>query len=317
MSPGNPGKAPGVIAVVGAGTMGAGIAQLACATAGARTLLHDPVEEALQRGITGIQKRLERNVERERMSRRDADQALERLEATPDLAGLEDAELVIEAAPEKLELKREIFGRLSNEVVSEDCVLATNTSSLLVTAVAHGTNRPERVVGMHFFNPPPLMALLEVVAGEQSDEQALATARAAGEAMGKHVIDAVDGPGLSRQPLQPAVGARGAQAALRRRRHARGDRPHLPSGRGIPDGSVRADGPGRGRHGARHLALVLRAELRRAAMAARRRSASRPSPPAGSGASAAGAITTTARAPTAIGPATPTPLRQAAATASW
>jgi 3-hydroxybutyryl-CoA dehydrogenase len=103
---------------------------------------------------------------------------------------------VIEAAPESLELKREIFVRLSTDIVSADCVLATNTSSLLVTAIAAGTTRPERVVGMHFFNPAPVMRLLEVVAGTESAEPALAVARAAGEAMGKHVIDAADGPGF-------------------------------------------------------------------------------------------------------------------------
>ena len=102
---------------------------------------------------------------------------------------------MIEAAPERLELKRELLERLS-EIVSEDCVLASNTSSLLVTAMASAATHPERVVGMHFFNPPPLMALLEVVAGVESSERALAVARAAGEAMGKHVIDAVDGPGF-------------------------------------------------------------------------------------------------------------------------
>jgi 3-hydroxybutyryl-CoA dehydrogenase len=185
-----------VIGVVGAGTMGAGIAQLACANAGARTLLHDPIEEALHKGVEGIKSRLERGVKRGRLSEEEAEQAIERLQPIEDLEGLEGAELIIEAAPEKLELKRDLFGKLSKDVVSNDCVLATNTSSLLVTAVANGTERPERVVGMHFFNPPPLMALLEVVAGEQSSEQALATARAAGEAMGKHVIVAVDGPGF-------------------------------------------------------------------------------------------------------------------------
>ncbi len=188
--------APSVIGVVGAGTMGAGIAQLACANAGARTLLHDPIAQALGKGADGIKARLERGVERGRLTEEQAEQAIERLHPTEDLEDFKDAELVIEAAPEKLELKRELFGRLSGEIVSEDCVLATNTSSLLVTAVANGTKHPERVVGMHFFNPPPLMALLEVVAGEQSSEAAVATARAAGEAMGKHVIVAVDGPGF-------------------------------------------------------------------------------------------------------------------------
>ena len=115
---------------------------------------------------------------------------------------------MIEAAPEDLELKRALFTELA-EHVADDCVLATNTSSLSVTALAAGVPGPERVVGMHFFNPPPVMRLLEVVAGERSGEAALARARATGEAMGRHVIDAADGAGLPREPLQPAVRARG------------------------------------------------------------------------------------------------------------
>jgi 3-hydroxybutyryl-CoA dehydrogenase len=111
------------------------------------------------------------------------------------MAAFADCELVIEAAPERLELKHDIYRRLS-EIVSESCVLATNTSSLLVTAIAPATTVPERVVGMHFFNPPPLMKLLEVIAGEQSSGQALALATATGEAMGKTVIRAKDGPGF-------------------------------------------------------------------------------------------------------------------------
>jgi 3-hydroxybutyryl-CoA dehydrogenase len=188
-------KPPATIGVVGAGTMGAGIAQLACLS-GAKTLLHDPVADALDRGVDQIKRHLERGAARGRWSEQDASAAAQRLEATLDLGDLGPCELVIEAAPERLELKRELFAKLSDKVVSEQCVLATNTSSLLVTAIAGAAKRPERVVGMHFFNPAPLMALLEVVAGEQSAEEALAVARAAGEAMGKHVIDAADGPGF-------------------------------------------------------------------------------------------------------------------------
>jgi 3-hydroxybutyryl-CoA dehydrogenase len=187
-------RIPTVIGVCGAGTMGAGIAQLAC-QAGARTLLHDPDPEALKRGLAGIERHLERGVERGRLSRETADEARAALHPAPTLEELAECELVIEAAPERLEIKRQLFERLS-EVVSEQCVLASNTSSLLVTAMATAATHPERVVGMHFFNPPPLMALLEVVAGIESSERALAIARAAGEAMGKHVIDAVDGPGF-------------------------------------------------------------------------------------------------------------------------
>jgi 3-hydroxybutyryl-CoA dehydrogenase len=183
-----------VLGVVGAGTMGAGIAQLGC-TGGIRTLLHDPDPDALALGVTRIERVLEREVERGRMQPSAADRARELLVAAPALTDLAGCELVIEAAPERLELKRELFAALS-AIVSVECVLATNTSSLLVTALAGAAASPERVVGMHFFNPPPLMALLEVVAGVDSSARALAVARATGEAMGKYAIDAVDGPGF-------------------------------------------------------------------------------------------------------------------------
>jgi 3-hydroxybutyryl-CoA dehydrogenase len=186
---------PHTIGVAGAGTMGAGIAQLAC-LAGARTLLHDPIPEALERGLTQIRKHLERGAERGRWSADEAAAAAARLEGAAALEDLAPCELVIEAAPERLELKHELFAALSKDVVSEECVLATNTSSLLVTAVASAAKGAERVVGMHFFNPAPLMRLLEVVAGEESSDDALAVARATGEAMGKVVIDAADGPGF-------------------------------------------------------------------------------------------------------------------------
>ena len=189
------GKPAQTIGVAGAGTMGAGIAQLGCLS-GARTLLHDPDEAALQRGLEGIKSRLQRSAERGRLSASDAAEAGGRLEAAGELEDLAGCDLVIEAAPERLDIKRELFARVSEQIVSEECVLATNTSSLLVTAVASAAKRPERVVGMHFFNPAPVMRLLEVVAGEQSSDSALAVARATGEAMGKHVIDAADGPGF-------------------------------------------------------------------------------------------------------------------------
>ena len=187
--------AAGIMGVAGAGTMGAGIAQLGCLS-GARTLLHDPDAAALERGLEGIRARLERAVERGRLSESEAEEASGRLEAATALEDFASCDLVIEAAPERLEIKRELFARLSERVVSDECVLATNTSSLLVTAVASAAARPERVVGMHFFNPAPVMRLLEVVAGELSSESALELARATGEAMGKYVIDAADGPGF-------------------------------------------------------------------------------------------------------------------------
>jgi 3-hydroxybutyryl-CoA dehydrogenase len=186
---------PDTIGVLGAGTMGSGIAQLAC-VAGARTLLHDPVGEALARGIESIHRHLDRAVERDRMTADEAAGAKARLQPAAELADLSGAGLVIEAAPESLELKQKMFATLADGIVAENCVLATNTSSLLVTAIAAAVPHPERVVGMHFFNPAPVMRLLEVVAGPESAAAALQTARATGEAMGKTVIDAVDGPGF-------------------------------------------------------------------------------------------------------------------------
>ena len=149
--------------------MGSGIAALA-AEARLRTLLYDPDREALARAPEGVQ-------------------------PVRDLDALAECGLVIEAAPEDLDLKRALFARLA-EVVESDCVLATNTSSLSVTALAAGLPHPACVVGMHFFNPPAKMRLVEVVAGEESSAHALTVAREAGEAMGKHVIDAADSPGF-------------------------------------------------------------------------------------------------------------------------
>jgi 3-hydroxybutyryl-CoA dehydrogenase len=187
-------RAAAVIGVLGAGTMGAGIAQLA-ARAGARTLLHDPVAEALERGVQKIEDGLGKEAAKGRLSEEQARDALARLQPVSGPAELAPCELVIEAAPERLELKHELYRTLS-EIVDERCVLASNTSSLLVTAIAPAASHPERVVGMHFFNPAPVMRLLEVVAGERSSTRALALADATGRAMGKTVIRASDGPGF-------------------------------------------------------------------------------------------------------------------------
>jgi 3-hydroxybutyryl-CoA dehydrogenase len=185
---------PSRLGVVGAGTMGAGIAQLGC-LAGLETLLHDPVEGALERGEYSVRTGLEKGAQRGRWSEDEARAAGDRLRLCDELEGLADCELVIEAAPERPELKRELFERLS-ETCADDTVLASNTSSILVSSLASAAARPENVVGMHFFNPPPLMRLLEVIAAAQTGERALAMARAVGEAMGKTVIVASDGPGF-------------------------------------------------------------------------------------------------------------------------
>jgi 3-hydroxybutyryl-CoA dehydrogenase len=181
---------PDTIGVVGAGTMGAGIAQLGAA-AGMRTLLHDPVEEALERGSFAVRRGLAKWVAKGHAS----EDAAGRLEPVATLEELAPCELVIEAAPERADLKRELFARLSG-IVGGDAVLATNTSSIPVTSLAGAAARPANVVGMHFFNPPPLMRLLELIRADQTGEQAFEVARATGEAMGKEVIVAADGPGF-------------------------------------------------------------------------------------------------------------------------
>jgi len=160
--------------------MGAGIAQLA---AGARipTLLHDPDEVALQRGLSAARKRL--------------DDFAGSLDAAHDLEDLAGCDLVIEAAPEDFAVKCDLFTRLTT-LVAPHAVLATNTSSLSVTELAATIEGPERLVGLHFFNPAPVMKLVEVVAGALSSPAALAMARATGEAMGKRVVDVLDGPGF-------------------------------------------------------------------------------------------------------------------------
>ncbi|MGH2879715.1 MAG: 3-hydroxyacyl-CoA dehydrogenase NAD-binding domain-containing protein [Solirubrobacteraceae bacterium] len=188
------GPAAQTIGVVGAGTMGAGIAQLACRS-GARTLLHDPFPEALARGAQNVHAGLEKEVAKGKLSEQEAGAAAERLETADGLDAFSACDLVIEAAPERLEVKHELYASLSR-IVREDCVLASNTSSLPITAIAADATHPERVVGMHFFNPAPIMRLLEVIAGVLSDEGALTLAHATGEAMGKDVIRAADGPGF-------------------------------------------------------------------------------------------------------------------------
>ena len=172
--------------------MGAGIAQLACA-GGMQTRLHDPVPDALERGSAAVGRGLAKLAEKGRLD--DPEAAAGHLEAVADLKGLAGCELVIEAAPERADLKRELFGRLS-AVCGEGTVLATNTSSIPVTSLAGAAKWPDRVVGMHFFNPPPLMRLLEVIPAVQTAPSALALAAAAGKAMGKQVIVAADGPGF-------------------------------------------------------------------------------------------------------------------------
>jgi 3-hydroxybutyryl-CoA dehydrogenase len=182
------------VGVAGAGTMGAGIAQVA-ALGGCETRLHDPVPEALERGIARLRDQLAKGAEKGRWSAEEAEAAAARVRPAPDLADLAGSEVVIEACPEDLALKRELFGTLA-EVCGPEAVLATNTSSLAVGDISDGLPRPGRICGMHFFNPPALMKLVEVVATDVSEEWALVTLEDLARAMGREPVRCADSPGF-------------------------------------------------------------------------------------------------------------------------
>jgi 3-hydroxybutyryl-CoA dehydrogenase len=182
------------IGVVGAGTMGAGIAQIA-ALGGFETRLHDPVPAALETGIARLYGSLAKGATKGLWSDADADAASGRVGAARNLVDLGECDLVIEAAPEDLALKRELFDALAL-ACGRDTILASNTSSLPITAIAAEVAARERVVGMHFFNPPALMKLVEVVATADSAAEALEATTAVGERMGRTPIRAKDSPGF-------------------------------------------------------------------------------------------------------------------------
>src|SRR5436190_8050527 len=174
--------------------MGAGIAQVA-ALGGFETWVFDPVAGATERGLERVRSDLERGAPRGRWTADDARAAEARLHPAQSVNDLSDCVVVIEAAPEDLELKRKLFSTLA-AVCGPDAVLATNTSSLSVTAIAAGVERPERVVGMHFFNPPALMRLVEVVAGDESSDEALEQVAEVARRMGREPIRAADAIGF-------------------------------------------------------------------------------------------------------------------------
>jgi 3-hydroxybutyryl-CoA dehydrogenase len=182
------------VGILGAGTMGAGIAQVA-ALGGLEAVVFDSDPEALESGQERIGEALAKGVERDRWSLAEGDAAVELLFGTTELADLADCDLVIEAVPEILELKRELLSSVA-AACGPETILASNTSSLRVSEIASEVPNPERVVGMHFFNPPVLMKLVEVVAAERSSEQALAATTAVAEQMGRTPIRAKDSPGF-------------------------------------------------------------------------------------------------------------------------
>lgn len=182
------------IGVVGAGTMGSGIAQVA-AQAGFDVTMYDIDEEILEDAVAQIRYFINRGTEKGRITQQEADAAIARLATTTDLADFASCDFVIEAAPENLDLKQQIFGDLDG-ITAESVILATNTSTLSVTQVATATDREALVVGMHFFNPPPLMPLVEVAAGEGTAGDTVDTTVAVAESMGKSPVRTKDVPGF-------------------------------------------------------------------------------------------------------------------------
>ena len=180
--------------VVGLGTMGAGIAQVSVQS-GFETIGREVEPELGERGRATIERYLARGVEKGRLSGDERDAALGRLTLTTDLADLADCDLVIEAALEELELKRGIFAEL-DRVTRPDAVLATNTSALSVSEIAEATEQPQRVVGMHFFNPAPVLPLVEIVRARESSPAAVDAAYAWAERAGKQPVRCNDTPGF-------------------------------------------------------------------------------------------------------------------------
>jgi len=190
------------IQVVGAGQMGGGIAQVA-AQAGLAVHLADVDEVALGRGLETIEKNLARSVEKERISQEEMDETLSRIESGTEYAA--DADLAIEAVVETTGVKAEVFGAL-DEILDEDAILASNTSSISITELAAATSRPQRFIGMHFFNPVPLMQLVEIVRGLETSDETCDTIRDLAERLGKEPVEVNDFPGfVSNRILMPMI----------------------------------------------------------------------------------------------------------------
>ncbi|MDT0529988.1 3-hydroxyacyl-CoA dehydrogenase family protein [Micromonospora sp. DT178] len=176
----------GRLAVVGAGLMGSGIAQVA-AQAGWQVTLRDLDDAATGRGMDGIRKSLTKFAEKGRIEASEVEAALGRITPTTDLEAAADADIVVEAVFERLEIKHEVF-RALDKICKADAVLATNTSAIPVTQIAAVTERPEAVVGTHFFSPVPMMKLCELVRGYKTSDETLATAKSFAEEIGKTVV---------------------------------------------------------------------------------------------------------------------------------
>lgn len=192
------------IVVIGAGQMGSGIAQV-CAMAGYDVKVQDLKQEQLDRGLAIIKKNLARQVEKGRMKEEEKEATLNRLTVTLDLDCVKEADLVIEAAVEKMDIKKKIFANL-DEIAPEHAILATNTSSLPITEIAAVTKRPEKVIGMHFMNPVPVMKLVEIIRGLATDDEVYETIEDITKKIGKVPVEVNDFPGfVSNRILLPMI----------------------------------------------------------------------------------------------------------------
>jgi len=192
------------IGVLGAGTMGHGIAQVAAA-AGFEVVLRDMNDDLVARGRQGIERNLAKGIERGKVTEEQKQQTLSRITTTSGLPKLAAADLIIEAAPENLDLKQNLL-RECEAVTSATCIWATNTSSLSISEIAHGSARPHQVVGMHFFNPVHLMRLVEIVVGRQTSDDTTAAVRQVAQQMKKEPIVVRDFPGFASSRLGVTLG---------------------------------------------------------------------------------------------------------------
>ena len=192
------------IGVLGAGTMGHGIAQVAAA-AGLRVVLRDIDPAAVTKGQQSIERNLNKGIERGKVTESQRDETLARITTTTELRDLSAADVIIEAAPEKLELKQDLL-RECEAITESQCIFATNTSSLSITEIASVAARPEKVIGMHFFNPVHLMKLVEIVIGERTNEDTTAAVRQVALQMKKEPIVVRDVPGFASSRLGVTLG---------------------------------------------------------------------------------------------------------------
>ncbi|MDQ3801049.1 MAG: 3-hydroxyacyl-CoA dehydrogenase NAD-binding domain-containing protein, partial [Acidobacteriota bacterium] len=183
-----------IIGIIGAGTMGNGIAQTAAAS-GFDVVMCDIREEYVQRGLGTIEKSLDRFVKKETLTNEQKQEILGRIRTTTALEDLKDCFLVVEAATENFEIKKQLFQKL-DEITGADCILASNTSSISITKIAAVTKRPDKVIGMHFMNPVPLMKLVEVIRGIATSDETYRKVHELSEKMGKTPLDCQDFPGF-------------------------------------------------------------------------------------------------------------------------